>query len=81
MIAPDLLDILCCPETRQSLTVAEPALIERLNEQIVASTLRNRAGQVITDKLEAGLVRADVKLLFPIRGNIPVMLLDQAIPL
>ena len=81
MIPADLLQILCCPETRQSLTVAEPALIERLNQQIAPGILRNRAGQVITDKLGTGLVRADGKLLYLIRGNIPVMLLDQAIPL
>lgn len=29
--------------------------------------------------LEAGLVREDGKLLFPIRGGIPILLLDEAI--
>lgn len=81
MIVPDLLEILCCPETRQSLTLAQPALIERLNQQIGAGTLRNRAGQVISEKLESGLVRVDGKVVYPIRGNIPVMLLDGAISL
>jgi uncharacterized protein YbaR (Trm112 family) len=33
------------------------------------------------EKLEGGLVRADGKVLYPMRGEIPVMLIDEAIPL
>ncbi len=81
MISPDLLKILCCPETHQRLSTAGPDLIAGLNRQIAAGTLRNRAGTIITEQLEAGLVRADGKILYPIRHDIPVMLIDEGIPI
>ena len=80
MLHPDLLKILCCPETRQPLTLADAALIDRLNEQIQRGQLRNRAGRPVTERLDGGLLRQDGKFLYPIREEIPVMLVDQAIP-
>ncbi len=76
----DLLGILCCPETHQELRVAEPALVEKLNRQIAAGSLRDRSGRPVKEKMDAGVVRADGKFLYPIRQNIPVMLVDEAIP-
>jgi uncharacterized protein YbaR (Trm112 family) len=81
MISQDLLKILCCPETHQKLEVAEPALLASLNEQVASAKLLNRAGQPVQEQLEGGLVRADRKFLYPIRQNIPIMLIDEAIPL
>jgi uncharacterized protein YbaR (Trm112 family) len=81
MIDPELLRILCCPETHQPIAVAEPWLIEKLNRQIAAGQLKNRAGQAITEKIDCGLVREDSKFAYPIRENIPIMLIDEAIPL
>jgi uncharacterized protein len=79
MIAPDLLQILCCPETHQELRIADGDTITRLNAQIAAGTLKNRAGQPVQEKLDGGLIRADAKYLYPIRRNIPVMLVDEGI--
>jgi uncharacterized protein YbaR (Trm112 family) len=81
MIDADLLKILCCPETHQEVRLADPAVVDQLNQQIAAGTLENRAGQTLQEKLSGGLVRADGKFLYPILGDIPVMLLDEAIPL
>jgi uncharacterized protein len=81
MIDADLLKILCCPETHQEVRLAEPAVVEKLNAQIAACSLRNRAGQPVQEKIEGGLLRADGKFLYPIRRDIPVMLVDEAIPL
>jgi uncharacterized protein len=78
---PELLKILCCPETHQPLAMAEPAQVERLNQQIAAGQLKNRSGQQIQQALDAGLVRADGKFIYPIRQAIPVMLIGEAIPL
>jgi uncharacterized protein YbaR (Trm112 family) len=77
----DLLSILRCPETRQPLAVAEAAVVQRLNEQISAGTLRNAAGQPVTAKLDAGLARADGRALYPVRQGVPVLLVDEAIAL
>jgi uncharacterized protein YbaR (Trm112 family) len=81
MITDDLLQILCCPETHLEVRVAEAAVIDRVNAQIAAGALKNRAGQLVQEKIEGGLVRADGKYLYPIRRNIPVMLVDEGIPL
>ena len=80
MVDAALLNILCCPETHQELRVAGSALVENLNQQIRAGQLKNRAGKPVTETLSGGLVRSDGKFLYPVR-NLPVMLVDEAIPL
>jgi uncharacterized protein len=80
MIDPELLKIMCCPETHQAIAPADNALVELLNSQIAKGQLKNRAGQVVKEKLDGGLVREDRKFLYPVRQNIPVMLIDEAIP-
>ena len=79
LLDSELLKILCCPETHQALRVAEAAVIETLNRRIEEKSLKNRGGQAVTEKIEGGLVRDDGKLLYPIRKNIPVMLVEEAI--
>jgi uncharacterized protein YbaR (Trm112 family) len=81
MLSPELLKILRCPETHQAISVSEPSLVEKLNQHISAGQLRNRAGQLVTEKIQSGLVRSDNKYLYPIRQDIPIMLIDEAIPL
>jgi len=81
MIDPALLKIPCCPETRQEVRLAEQAIIDKLNQQIVAGLLKNRAGQLVPERIEGGLIRADGKFLYPIRRKIPMMLVDDGIPL
>ena len=77
----DLLAILCCPETKQAVTLADATLIQRLNEAIQNRRLQNKGKQAVTDPVEGGLLRADGKMLYPIRENIPVMLIEEGIPL
>ena len=81
MTKPELLNILRCPETRQRLTLAEPALIAQMNEAIATSRLRNRGGNPVSEKIDGGLVREDGRFLYPIRASLPIMLIDEAIAL
>lgn len=46
-----------------------------------AGDLRDHAGRVVRESISAGLVREDGALLYPIRNGIPVLLLDEALPL
>lgn len=80
-IAKELLAILCCPETKQAVNLADEQLIERLNGAISKGELKNKAKKPVTEKLDGGLIRADNKILYPIREDIPVMLIDEGIPL
>ena len=81
MIDAELLKILCCPETRQALRLAEPGLIASLNQRVAAGTLCNRGGRPVTEQLDGGLLRDDGRVVYPIRRGIPLMLADEAIPL
>ena len=81
MIKPELLNILRCPETHQKLRVADSALLGQVNDAIAAGRLQNRAGRTISEKVDGGLVREDGKFLYPIRANLPIMLIDEAIAL
>lgn len=80
MIDEKLLAVIACPETGQDLVLAEPEMIEKLNHMIEDGLLMNRTGQKVTQKLEAGLVRKeDRKYLYPVRDDIPVLLIDESI--
>ncbi len=81
MIDRQLLDILACPETREAVSLADEALIESLNRKIEAGELVNRAGEKVTQSIDGGLVREDGRYLYAIRDGIPVMLVEQGIPL
>ncbi len=81
MISKDLLDILCCPETKQDVVLADEALIGRINARIATGTVKNRSGQPVREKIDAGLVRRDQRFIYPIRGDIPIMLMDEALPM
>ncbi len=77
----ELLDILVCPETKQAVHLAEASLLDQLNQRIHQGTLANRGGTILTTPLEAVLVREDRQYCYPIRADIPVMLIDEAIRL
>ena len=80
-IEKDLLAILCCPETKQAVSLADDQLIDKLNGAISKGELKNKAKKPVTEKLDGGLIRTDNKILYPIREDIPVMLIDEGIPL
>jgi uncharacterized protein len=81
MLSSDFVRILRCPETFQSLALADVDVIAHLNEQIGAGRVRNRAAQTISQPLEGGLTRADGRVLYPIIDETPILLVDEGIEL
>lgn len=77
----DILAILCCPATKQSVSVADESLVLKVNDAVARGMLMNAGQKLVSEKVEGGLLRADGKILYPIRENIPVMLIDEGIPL
>jgi uncharacterized protein YbaR (Trm112 family) len=81
VVDQSLLDILVCPETKQPLGVADAALLDRLNAAIRQGAIKNRGGQAVSEPIDEGLVRKDGSVLYPVRDDIPIMLIDESIPL
>lgn len=79
-IDPDLLAILCCPETKQDVSLIDQNVLERLNQQIKQGELKNKAGQLVKEKLDGGLLRADKQFVYPIKSGIPILLIEEGIP-
>jgi uncharacterized protein YbaR (Trm112 family) len=80
MIDKELLDILCCPETKQDVTYVEGDVIKKINTKIKSGEVTNRGGEKVTEPIDAGLLREDKAFLYPIRKDIPIMLIDEGIP-
>lgn len=81
MIDKDLLSILACPETHQPLAEADEALLAKVNAAIEAGECKNVGGEAVDRPLEAGLVREDGQVVYPVRDTIPVLLIDEGIGL
>ena len=74
-----LLDILCCPETRGKLRMADDALVGAINQAVAAGTLKNAAGEKISETLTEGLVKEAGCGAYIVGEGIPVLLADEAI--
>lgn len=81
MIDSDLLDILACPENKTPVKLADQSLIDAINNAIEKGEVQNRGEQVVELPIGGGLVREDGAYLYPIQDDIPIMLIDEAIPL
>jgi uncharacterized protein YbaR (Trm112 family) len=79
MIATELLDLLVCPETKASLSLADDATLDKINAAINAGTVKDREGEVVEDAIDGALLREDQAYCYLIRDDIPVMLMDKAI--
>jgi len=69
MLPKDLLEILCCPKTKQPLQEADSTELEKINFGLAIGK----------EKLEAALLTADKKYAYPIRNKIPVLLVEECI--
>jgi len=82
MIKQELLNIIVCPETKQDLVIAESDIVEKINTLIENGDLLNRSKQKVTEKIDGGLIQKDDrKYLYPIRDEIPILLIDESIAL
>jgi uncharacterized protein YbaR (Trm112 family) len=79
MIAKDLLTILCCPETKQDIRLLDPNVVEQLNLRIEKGELKTKGGQLVTETIDGGLLRNDGTVVYPIRDQIPIMLIEEGI--
>ena len=81
MIDAALLALLRCPESKQALAPASPDLLARLDARRAAGTLCNRAGNILTKAIEAGVVRDDGARFYLIDSGIPILITGEGIEL
>ncbi len=75
-VDPELLAILVCPKTRSALErVQLPAEVRAMLVEKYREHFRDEEPVV-----EEGLCCAECALVFPIVSDIPIMLLDEALP-
>lgn len=74
-----LLDILCCPVTKQPLALLDAAELEALNAAIAAGGLRRQDGSTQAEPIREGLVTRDHQTVYRIVDGIPVLLADESI--
>ncbi len=69
---PNLLNIICCPVTREKLSTATPKQLALINAEIANNTLT---------KLDGSIAENPQSLLYPIEEDIPILLENEAIEL
>ncbi len=78
-INKELLDILCCPETKEPVALIDEAEATRINDAIKAGKVKTRGGEIVSETIGGGLLREDGKYLYAVLDDIPIMLIDEAI--
>ena len=74
-----LLDILCCPTSKQPLALLSGPELEALNRAIAAGKLVRADGAAQAEPVTAGLVTRDRRTVYRIDDGIPVLLADEAL--
>jgi len=74
-----LLDILCCPLSRQPVAPLTRAQLDAINRAIAAGGVQTIEGEPVAAPMQEGLLTRDGKLLYRVEDGIPVMLADQAV--
>lgn len=74
-----LLDIIVCPATHQPLRKMPDATLARVNQKIDAGSLRYADDTPVTESLQEALVTDDDRLAYPVRDDMPILIVDQGI--
>ena len=74
-----LLDILCCPATKQPLAQLNGAELAALNRAISDGGVKRADGERQREPLREALITRDHRTVYRVDDGIPVLLADEAI--
>ena len=74
-----LLDILCCPASKQPLALLDRGELQALNQAIARGQVLRLDGSTQAQLLTEGLITRDRRILYRVDDGIPVLLADEGI--
>ncbi|GAB2660863.1 Trm112 family protein [Arenimonas aestuarii] len=74
-----MLDILCCPTSKQPLALLGSAELEAINRAITGGGVTRADGSPQAGALAEGLVTRDRRTVYRVDDGIPVLLADEAL--
>lgn len=74
-----LLDILCCPVSKNPVKLLTRAQLDALNRAISNGAVHTISNSQVSSPLQAGLITSDGKVIYRVEDDIPVMLADESI--
>lgn len=75
-----LLDLLCCPATGAALHPLNKQQLASLNARIGEGKVKTWGGNTVEKPLQAGLITDNNERIYRVEDDIPIMLIDEAIP-
>lgn len=73
----EIYELLCCPDTKQPVSELDAESVQALNNAIGKGNLKNAGDKVVKERMDTALVREDGKIAYPVRNNIPIMLIHE----
>ena len=74
-----LLDILCCPASKQPLALLNGQDLDLINRAVAAGSLVRADGSPQAEPLTEGLITRDRRTVYRVEDGIPVLLADEAL--
>jgi uncharacterized protein YbaR (Trm112 family) len=74
-----LLEILCCPVSKTPLIRLPASGLRKLNSAISAGEVQYVNSKVVMEELKEALVTEDMKVIYPVVDDIPILLEDHGI--
>ncbi len=79
VVNSELLALLVCPKTKESLIMADEETVKSLNKKIQKGGVVNLGGEKVTEKIEAALLAKESKIVYTIKNQIPVLIYEKGI--
>ncbi|HJL92838.1 MAG TPA: Trm112 family protein [Woeseiaceae bacterium] len=77
----ELLSIICCPITKQSLSFVTRDKLDELNKAINKGLIKTNEGNIQNKNITDALITDNGMILYPIKDDIPVLLENKSIHL
>ena len=75
----ELLQILCCPQTKVPVELLSSPELEKLNRAIAEGKIKQIDGATLKKPVTEALITRDRKTIYRVDDGIPIMLIEQGI--